>query len=921
VETKPAVAPTAARRARDRERIKAEKQQKKEAKRKKIEERRIKAFRDYFNFEEELKKIPPHRVLAINRAERAKILRVKIECHYDAICAALQEVLVPPGHPHADYLLGCARDALSRLIMPALEREVRRELTDRAEMHAVGVFARNLRNLLLQPPVHNRRVLAVDPGFKSGCKLAALDQFGNVLGHDVIYLIGSKPGRKEEAKQKTIELIHKHELTVVAIGNGTACRETEDFFAELLGAELKDQGVAYVIVNEAGASVYSTSQLGREEFPQYDATLRGAVSIGRRLLDPLSELVKIEPANIGVGLYQHDVKAKHLEASLDEVVESCVNYVGVDVNTASPALLRYVSGLNQLTARRVYEYRREHGPFRSREQLREVPGFGDATFVQAAGFLKIAAGENPLDSTWIHPESYAVATHVLERFGGKPADLKEKETAAALAQRMAATDLERLAKDLAEVVVKTTAENAVASEHQAPEAQAAEPETQPPLSNEPPGESASNAPTTEPANQPPAKVPAVAIAPQVEPIVRHNISKESAVGTLTLRDILSQLARPGRDPREDLPLPVFKQGVLKLEDLTPGMELTGTVLNVVDFGCFVDIGMHDSGLVHVSRLADRFIRDPHEVVAVGDIVKVWVMEVDKERRRVSLTMVRPGSERPRRPARGEGGDSVQSQQAGAQQEGPQQTGHNKAGSQQAAQGRGGQDRAGGQRGDRPPRSGQGRQGGRREDQQGQHGGRPQVGRPQGGRQQHIGAAPQGGAPQESGPGGKPRDDRRGSYGGPPRGKPRPQGGGQGRPFEYKPKPKPIIPITEEMKKGKEPMRTFGDLMQFFEAKTEDTKPPQAGKKRRDEKQPSNVVDAVDTPPVEATTDPPVPFVGPTVTETESVANADPRSPPAFPPSCEATDTSPPVAEATDTSPPVASEPSSETQIPPSGSGQ
>ena len=271
-------------------------------------------------------------------------------------------------------------------------------------------------------------------------------------------LVGNKPERKEEAKQKALALIRQHELTVVAIGNGTACRETEEFFAELLAAELKDQGVAYVIVNEAGASVYSTSQLGREEFPEYDATLRGAVSIGRRLLDPLSELVKIEPANIGVGLYQHDVKAKHLEASLDEVVESCVNYVGVDVNTASPRLLRYVSGLNQLTARRVYEYRREHGPFRSREQLREVAGFGEATFVQAAGFLKIAGGDNPLDATWIHPESYAVAAKVLEQFSGKPADLADKEAAAALAERMAAVKVEELAKNLAASGVKIAAE-------------------------------------------------------------------------------------------------------------------------------------------------------------------------------------------------------------------------------------------------------------------------------------------------------------------------------------------------------------------------------------------------------------------------------------------------------------------------------
>ena len=370
--------------------------------------------------------MPPHRILAINRGERAKVLRVKIETDLPAMEAVLDEMLVPPGHPHAEYLRGCARDSLSRLILPGLEREIRREMTDHAELHAVGVFARNLRNLLLQPPVRGRRVLAVDPGFKSGCKLAALDQFGNMLAHEVIYLVG-KPERRVEARSKVIDLVHRFELTVIAIGNGTACRQSEDFFAELVAGELKEQGVAYVIVNEAGASVYSTSQLGREEFPHYDATLRGAISIGRRLQDPLSELVKIDPASIGVGLYQHDVKAKHLRTSLDDVVESCVNYVGVDVNTASPALLRYVSGLNQLTARRMYEFRCQHGPFRNRQQLREVPGFGEATFVQAAGFLKISGGDNPLDATWIHPESYAVASRVMERLGAAPAALTEKE--------------------------------------------------------------------------------------------------------------------------------------------------------------------------------------------------------------------------------------------------------------------------------------------------------------------------------------------------------------------------------------------------------------------------------------------------------------------------------------------------------------
>ena len=607
-------------------------------------------------------------MLAINRAERAKVLRVKIECDVAAMTAALEETLVPPGHPHADYLCGTARDALARLILPALEREGRRELTERAETHAVSVFARNLRNLLLQPPVRNRRVLAVDPGFKSGCKLAALDQFGNLLGHDVIMLVGNKPERKDEAKQKALAMIRQHELSVIAIGNGTACRETEDFFAELLAADLKDQGVAYVIVNEAGASVYSTSQLGREELPDYDATLRGAVSIGRRLLDPLSELVKIEAANIGVGLYQHDVKAKHLEASLDEVVESCVNYVGVDVNTASPALLRYVSGLNQLTARRVYEYRREHGPFRSREQLREVAGFGEATFVQAAGFLKIAGGDNPLDATWIHPESYAVAAKVLEQFSGKPADLADKEAAAALAERMSAIKVEDLAQKLA-----TNGANIVA-EPPAPSAAApATADSEPPIvrATQPPDscEAASEAPATAAAGHPRSRSAVngdTAASADSASMPDRAAPCGSSVGTLTLQDILAQLARPGRDPREDLPPPVFKQGILKLEDLSPGMELTGTVLNVVDFGCFVDIGMHDSGLVHVSRMADRFIRDPHEVVAVGETVHVWVMEVDKERRRVSLTMVRPGSERPRRPARGEGGAGDQAPHDGRQ---------------------------------------------------------------------------------------------------------------------------------------------------------------------------------------------------------------------------------------------------------------
>ena len=336
---------------------------KKEKKRQRLEA----AFKDYYDFEESVSRIPPHRVLAINRGERSRILRVKMEADIEAMAADAESLLVPEDHPHREFLQGCIRDALTRLVLPSLDRELRREMTEKAEEHAVEVFARNLRKLLLQPPVHHRRVLAVDPGFRSGCKLIALDEFGNVLDHEIIHVIGKEEWIRK-GRGKLVELIQRHQLSVVAIGNGAACRETEQLVVDVMEKELKDQDVAFVIVNEAGASVYSTSPLGREELPTYDAVLRSAISIGRRLLDPLSELVKINPANIGVGMYQHDVKAKHLRNSLDAVVESCVNYVGVDVNTASPALLRYVSGMNQLTARRLCEYRASHGPFRNREQ-------------------------------------------------------------------------------------------------------------------------------------------------------------------------------------------------------------------------------------------------------------------------------------------------------------------------------------------------------------------------------------------------------------------------------------------------------------------------------------------------------------------------------------------------------------------------
>jgi uncharacterized protein len=445
--------------------------------------------------------------------------------------------------------------------------------------------------------------------------------------------------------------------------------------------------VAYVIVNEAGASVYSTSAIGREEFPDYDATLRGAISIGRRLLDPLSELVKIEAPNLGVGLYQHDIKAKHLRTSLDAVVESCVNFVGVDVNTASPALLQYVSGLNQLTARRLFEHRVQHGPFRSRQQLHDVAGFGEATFVQAAGFLRIAGGDNPLDATWIHPESYDATRAVLTKLGYTENDLNSKESLAAMAQRAGEID-----------VTATSA--------------------------------------------------------------------ELGIGARLLADILTQLSRPGRDPREELPPPIFKHGILKLDDLQPGMELQGTVLNVVDFGAFVDIGLHDSGLVHVSQMANRFIRDPHEVAAVGDIVKVWVTNVDKERRRVGLTMIPPGTPRrdqrhgpPRDRPEGRGRPRPPRREEPQSQSQSQSQGDGQAPAVQPASG---QERI---RRDRPPRGG--RRGGDR-------------------RPHHT-------------PGGPYRRE----------------------------KPKPLVPITKEMEEGKEPMRTFGDLLQFYKKKKDEGDQPSA----------------------------------------------------------------------------------------------
>jgi uncharacterized protein len=790
------------------------------------------AFKDYYQYQEPISRVPPHRVLAINRGEKAHALRVKIEADVEAMLREAEAFLFPPTHPHREFLRGCLRDALSRLILPSLEREIRRELTEKAEEHAVGVFVRNLRKLLLQPPTRGRRVLAIDPGFKSGSKMVALDEFGNVLGHGVIFVIGKDPERRARARQRLADMVRQYQIGVIAIGNGTGCRETEQLVADCLAEELKDQDVAYVIVNEAGASIYSTSPLGREELPQYDALLRGAISIGRRLLDPLSEMVKIHPANLGVGLYQHDMKAKHLKDSLDAVVESCVNFVGVDVNSASPALLRYVSGMNALTARRIYEYRREHGPFKNREQLKNVPGIGEQTFIQAAGFLKILGGENPLDATWIHPESYDIARRVLEKLGcdvadlvtvlppvrkeakkafaaellapASPADASAAEVppaaavpppepdaaaalpagvaasasssdpalpaatgspapapqpppgAAALASSDSAAPQPALSVGQAPVAPEQAAlgtEQAVGAQVQAAAGDQASPlagqGTEAPPSDRGAARDASGQPET-PAPSGTTSAPRRSrIAERAAQVDIPALAAELGVGTHLLQDILTSLTRPGLDPRDSLPPPVFRRGIMKLEDLTPGMELTGTVLNVVDFGVFVDIGLSDSGLVHISRLADHYIRDPHEVVGVGDVLKVWVVDVDKARRRVSLTAIPPGTQRPPR------------HKAERKPAGPP----------------------------KPPA-----------------------------------------APAQAGSAAQPP-----ATGRPPR-PPRSERGARGRGVPQRPKvierpptrPKKIRPITKAMEEGREPLRSFSDLMQLFDKRRARNKPPEEG---------------------------------------------------------------------------------------------
>ncbi|GGN99337.1 RNA-binding transcriptional accessory protein [Saccharibacillus kuerlensis] len=510
----------------------------------------------YYSYRELAKKMPPHRILAINRGERENVLKVALETDSAPIIRYISKRVIKGSSPTHPLLERAIEDAYKRLIAPSIEREVRSELTEKGDAQAISIFAGNLRSLLLQPPVRGKRVLGVDPAFRTGCKLAALDETGKLLEVAVTY---PTPPRSQvrEASEKFSELVEKYDLELIVIGNGTASRETEQFVADWIAGHAGRRKLAYLIVNEAGASVYSASKIAQEEFPDMDAAERSAASIARRVQDPLAELVKIDPKAIGVGQYQHDVSQKQLEGQLKAVVESAVNHVGVDVNTASPSLLSYVAGINQTTARNIVKYRNENGSFSSRAELKKVPRLGAKTLEQCAGFLRIE-GTNPLDRTPIHPESYKVVDRLFAELKVTAADLGTVP----MREALEAADVQALADKL-------------------------------------------------------------------------------EVGLPTLKDIIESLLRPGRDPREELPAPIFRTDVLKIEDLKPGMELQGTVRNVIDFGAFVDIGIKSDGLVHISQLSSNFVKHPMDVVAVGDTVTVWVLNVDLKKGRVGLTMRGP----------------------------------------------------------------------------------------------------------------------------------------------------------------------------------------------------------------------------------------------------------------------------------------
>ena len=510
----------------------------------------------YYDYSEGIKYIPSHRILAINRGEKEGFLKVKIEKPEDKILNYIERDIIKGETQFTSMLKETILDSFKRLIEPSIDREIRSDLTEKAEEKAIKVFGKNSKQLLLGAPIKGKTVMGFDPAYRTGCKIAVIDETGKVLDYTTVY--PTEPQNDVEgAKKELLKLIEKDKVDMIAIGNGTASRESEMFVADMIKATSRD--VHYVIVSEAGASVYSASKLATEEYPDINVSIRGAISIARRLQDPLAELVKIDPKAIGVGQYQHDVNQKKLSESLTAVVEDSVNKVGVDVNTATPSLLSYVSGINNTIAKNIVKYRDENGKLKNRKELLKVPKLGKVAFEQCAGFLRVFDGDNPLEVTAVHPESYEATEKLLSKIGFDKKDLRDKEKLEGLRNKLKGVNVAKMAKEL-------------------------------------------------------------------------------DIGEMTLGDIIEELSRPGRDPREDMPKPILRSDVLKLEDLKEGMVLSGTVRNVIDFGAFVDIGVKHDGLVHISEMSDKYIKNPSDVVSVGDIVKVKVIKIDKERQKVGLSM-------------------------------------------------------------------------------------------------------------------------------------------------------------------------------------------------------------------------------------------------------------------------------------------
>ncbi|PYE05720.1 uncharacterized protein BDW31_1125 [Staphylococcus sp. AtHG25] len=524
------------------------------AKKKKADDEK-ETFAMYYDYVEPIKNVANHRVLAMNRGEKEKVLSVKVEFDTQQVASAIEKNEVKNNNPHGDYIKLAIEDSLKRLIMPSIEREIRADLTEKAEQHAIEVFSENLHHLLLQPPMKGKQILGVDPAFRTGCKLAVINPYGTFIDKSVIY--PHPPKSKVEASEKEIvRMIKENNIELIAIGNGTASRETEQFVADVIKKYNLD--IKFIIVNEAGASVYSASEIARSEFPNFQVEERSAVSIGRRVQDPLSELVKIDPKSIGVGQYQHDVNQKELESALTFVVETAVNQVGVDVNTASKSLLQYVSGLSSAIAQNIIDYREENGAIKHNKEISKVKRLGAKTFEQSIGFLRIVDGSEPIDNTSIHPESYDVTYELLTVLNFDINDLGTDKLKAELSK-----------------------------------------------------------------------------------INTNQIAEQLNVGVPTLEDIIKSLMAPNRDPRDEFETPILKSDVLSIEDLKEGMKLSGTVRNVVDFGAFVDIGVKQDGLVHVSKLSKKFVKNPMDIVSVGDIVEVWILDIDQNKGKVSLTMIDP----------------------------------------------------------------------------------------------------------------------------------------------------------------------------------------------------------------------------------------------------------------------------------------